>query len=77
MSEIGYQSSAQKNLNIKYNDLDEFLDELRLAIITPYPEFEELGLKDKQGNFQQISNGILQIENELYTEQLFHLNVFL
>ena len=66
MSEIGYQSSAQKNLNIKYNDLDEFLDELRLAIITPYPEFEELGLKDKQGNFQQISNGILQIENELY-----------
>ena len=30
------------------------------------PEFKELGLKDNENNFQQISNGILQIENELY-----------
>lgn len=66
MSDIGYQSKAQKNLDIKYNDLDEFLEELRLAISEPYPEFDAIGLKDSDGNFQQISNGILQIENELY-----------
>ena len=66
MSEIGYQSKAQKNLNIKYNDLDSFLSEVREAIVTPYPEFEALGIKDSMGNFQQISNGVLQIENELY-----------
>ena len=66
MSEIGYQSKAQKNLNIKYNDLDEFLDEVKSAITTPYPEFENLGLKDSEGEFHQISSGILQIENELY-----------
>ena len=66
MSDIGYQSKAQKNLNFKYNDLDAFLSELKSAIITPYPEFEKLGLKDDENNFQQISNGILQIENELY-----------
>ena len=66
MSEIGYQGKAQKNLNIKYNDLDEFLDEVKSAITTPYPEFENLGLKDSEGEFHQISSGILQIENELY-----------
>ena len=66
MSDIGYQSKAQKNLNFKYNDLDGFLSELRNAIINPYPEFEDLGLKDSNNEFQQISNGILQIENELY-----------
>ena len=66
MSDIGYQSKAQKNLNFKYNDLDGFLSELRNAIINPYPEFKDLGLKDSNKEFQQISNGILQIENELY-----------
>ena len=66
MSDIGYQSKAQKNLNFKYNDLNTFLSELKSAIINPYPEFEDLGLKDDENNFQQISNGILQIENELY-----------
>ena len=66
MSDIGYQSKAQKNLNFKYNDLDTFLLELKKAIVNPYPEFKGLGLKDNENNFQQISNGILQIENELY-----------
>ena len=66
MSDIGYQSKAQKNLNFKYNDLDAFLSELKNAIINPYSEFEKLGLKDNDNKFHQISNGILQIENELY-----------
>ena len=66
MSEIGYQSKAQKNLNIKYNNLDNFLEEVRQAIINPYPEFASLGLKDSNDEYHQISNGILQIENELY-----------
>jgi glutamate--cysteine ligase len=66
MSDIGYQSKAQKNLNFKYNDLDAFLSELKNAIINPYTDFEKLGLKDNDNKFHQISNGILQIENELY-----------
>ena len=66
MSDIGYQSKAQKNLNFKYNDLDAFLSELKNAIINPYSDFEKLGLKDNDNKFHQISNGILQIENELY-----------
>ena len=66
MSDIGYQSKAQKNLNFKYNDLDAFLSKLKNAIINPYSDFEKLGLKDNDNKFHQISNGILQIENELY-----------
>jgi glutamate--cysteine ligase len=32
----------------------------------PHPEFQKLGLQDENGEYQQISDGILQIENELY-----------
>ena len=66
MSDIGYQSQAQKNLDFKYNDLTSFLDELKMGIIMPHPEFQKLGLQDENGKYQQISDGILQIENELY-----------
>ena len=66
MSGIGYKSPAQENLNIHYNDLDSFLEEVRNGIINPYAEFSALGLKDDDGSYKQISDGILQIENELY-----------
>ena len=66
MSDIGYQSQAQRNLDFKYNNLASFLDELKMGIVMPYPEFNKLGLQDKNNKYQQISNGILQIENELY-----------
>mgnify|MGYP000872790598 CR=1 FL=1 len=66
MSDIGYQSQAQKNLDFKYNNLASFLNELRTGIIMPHPEFQKLGLQDENGKYQQISDGILQIENELY-----------
>jgi glutamate--cysteine ligase len=66
MSDIGYQSNAQKDLDFKYNDLASFLDSLKKGIVMPYPEFKKLGLLDKKGEYQQISPGILQIENELY-----------
>ena len=66
MSEIGYQSKAQKNLDIKYNSLDDFLKEIKKAITIPFSEFSNKGLKDSQGDYQQISDGIIQIENEYY-----------
>jgi glutamate--cysteine ligase len=66
MSDIGYQSQAQKNLDFKYNNLTSFLNELRTGIVMPHPEFQKLGLQDENGKYQQISDGILQIENELY-----------
>ena len=66
MSDIGYQSKAQKNLKIKYNSLSEFLSKIKKAITVPFPEFEKQGLRDSDNEYQQISNGIIQIENEYY-----------
>ncbi len=66
MSEIGYQSKAQRDLDIKYNSLESFLKKIKDAITIPYPEFEAKGLKDADENYQQISTGIIQIENEYY-----------
>ena len=66
MSEIGYQSEAQKSLDIKYNSLEGFLRKIKKAIEVPYKEFADKGLKDSDEEYQQISDGIIQIENEYY-----------
>ena len=66
MSEVGYQSAIQNTLGIRYNDLGEFINAVVRGINTPYDKFKALGLLDEQGMPQQISAGILQIENELY-----------
>ena len=66
MSKIGYQSPVQEELNISYNDLDSFIKALVRGITTPHPLFTKIGLKDSSGYPCQISDGILQIENELY-----------
>ena len=44
MSEIGYQSKAQKNLDIKYNSLDDFLKKIK-GYNDPLSEFSNKGLK--------------------------------
>tara|TARA_B100000212_G_scaffold298335_1_gene242487 strand:+ start:6904 stop:8409 length:1506 start_codon:yes stop_codon:yes gene_type:complete len=66
MSEIGYVSEAQKNLNVKYNSIEEFLLKIRDAIKIPYTEFKQKGLLDENDNYHQISDGVIQIENEYY-----------
>jgi len=66
MSEVGYQSSIQNELKISYNNLDEFIDAIIKGIKTPVQDFQDMGLLDGNGIPQQISTGILQIENELY-----------
>ena len=45
--------------------VQEFLDKIRDAILTPYSSFEEIGLK-RGSEWIQISTGRLQIENEYY-----------
>ena len=52
MSDIGYQSKAQKNLNIKYNSLEEFLKKIRNAIKIPYKDFDKRGLLDPDNEYQ-------------------------
>ena len=66
MSDVGYQSSIQNDLRISYNNLDEFINAIIRGIKTSVRDFQDIGLLDNNGVPQQISTGILQIENELY-----------
>jgi glutamate--cysteine ligase len=66
MSEIGYTSTSQANLNIDYNSLNGYVKTLTQAINTPYPEYEKIGV-NVEGHYKQLNAHILQIENELYS----------
>ena len=67
MGRFGYQNSAQKQLGIHYNDLQDYLDGLQKAVKTPYRSFTRLGLNDEAGEPIQINDHVLQIENEYYS----------
>ncbi|WP_296404495.1 glutamate--cysteine ligase [Psychrobacter sp.] len=67
MSKLGYTNSVQDQLDIRYNNLPEYVSGLRKAINTPFSGFSELGLDDENGNPIQINDHILQIENEYYS----------
>lgn len=67
MGKLGYTNSVQEHLDIRYNNLPEYVAGLRRAIQTPYDGFKQLGLEDSAGNPIQINDHILQIENEYYS----------
>ncbi|MDN5666064.1 MAG: glutamate--cysteine ligase [Psychrobacter sp.] len=67
MGKLGYTNSVQEQLDIRYNNLPEYIKGLRRAIQTPHESFKKLGLDDADGNPIQINNHILQIENEYYS----------
>lgn len=65
MGDLGYTSDAQTDLFVSYNSLDEYVDDMRDAIQTPYPPYANI---DNLGDgHQQINSNILQIENEFYS----------
>jgi len=66
MGDLGYNSEAQKDLNICYNSLDDYVDTLRRAIQQPHPEYAAIP-SGQGGNYQQLNDSLLQIENEFYS----------
>ncbi len=66
MSDLGYQNKVQSQLNIGYNCLESYVAGLEKAIRTEDPYYQELGVKDNNGDYQQLNANILQIENEFY-----------
>ncbi len=66
MSDIGYKSKNQADLQIDYNSLSGYVSSLSAAIATPYPEYEKIGTV-VEGHYRQLSSNILQIENEFYS----------
>jgi len=67
MGDLGYQSSAQESLYVCYNSLESYTHSLREGLATPYPAYEQIGVRDDEGNYLQLNTHLLQIENEFYS----------
>ncbi len=66
MSDLGYRNSAQANLIVSANSLEEYVRDLYQATQVPRPEFERIGVK-VAGEYRQLNANQLQIENEFYS----------
>ncbi|MEO7386246.1 MAG: glutamate--cysteine ligase [Gammaproteobacteria bacterium] len=66
MSDLGYRNSAQANLVVSANSVEEYVRDLYQATHAPRPEFERLGVK-VDGEYRQLNANQLQIENEFYS----------
>lgn len=67
MSDLGYQNKVQGTLKICFNSLDNYINTLQNAIDQPYPDYAKIGTK-VAGEYRQLNTGILQIENEYYSD---------
>lgn len=67
MGRLGYQSDAQSQLSVSYNDLEGYARSLHEALVQPYGPYEAIGIHDGQGGYRQLGTSLLQIENEFYS----------
>lgn len=67
MGDLGYQSDAQQQMYVCYNDLPSYLQTLCGAITQPHPPYQAIGIKDENGQYKQLNTSLLQIENEFYS----------
>src|SRR3984893_16907936 len=67
MSDVGYRNRNQSGLSVSVNSLDEYVRDLTRAISTIHPPYATQGVKDANGEYQQLNANILQIENEYYS----------
>jgi glutamate--cysteine ligase len=66
MGGLGYNSEAQRSLQVCYNQLDSYIETLRAAIVKPHPAYQQIP-KQLDNEYQQLSDCLLQIENEFYS----------
>ena len=66
MGDLGYNSDAQKDSNVCYNALDNYVETLSEAIQLPHPEYAGINC-GHNGDYQQLNDSLLQIENEFYS----------
>jgi glutamate--cysteine ligase len=66
MGGLGYNSDAQKCLNVCYNSLDNYVKTLSRAIMQPHPAYRDIPA-GQAGDYQQLNDSLLQIENEFYS----------
>ena len=67
MSDLGYQNKAQAGLYVCYNEVDTYIQTVKQALRTPYPDYQKIGVK-VNGEYRQLNDNLLQIENEYYSD---------
>lgn len=65
MSSFGYCCKVQAMLNISFQNIENYVSDLRKAISTPYGKYSKIGL-EKDGQKLQLNDHFLQIPNEYY-----------
>ncbi len=67
MSNVGYTNRSEKKsgVNVCYNSLPSYIASLTQAVNTPWPPYEQIGVK-VDGEYRQLNAYVLQIENEYY-----------
>lgn len=66
MSDVGYRNRSQAAIHVSVNSLGDYVRDLRHALHTPHPPYEEMGVK-RDGRWLQLNANLLQIENEYYS----------
>ncbi len=66
MSDVGYRNKNQATVSVSVNSLGDYVRDLSRAISTPYPPYQQIGVK-VNGEYLQLNANILQIENEYYS----------
>ncbi|EQD65769.1 glutamate--cysteine ligase, partial [mine drainage metagenome] len=67
MSDYGYRNKNQQKLRISQNSLDEYIQTLTCATETLDPDYRRIGVRSADGEWLQLNNHVLQIENEYYS----------
>ena len=65
MSDLGYRSAVQEQVNFSLDNLDGYVEALRKATETPHTPYQDIGVKVDNG-YRQLNHNLLQIENEYY-----------
>ena len=65
MSDLGYRSAVQEQVNFSLDNLDGYVEALRKATETPHTPYKDIGVKVDNG-YRQLNHNLLQIENEYY-----------
>ena len=66
MSNFGYRNPVQSEIRIDHNSVDGYIETLTNVINTPFPKYEQFGVKSN-GDYLQLNANLLQIENEYYS----------
>ena len=66
MGDLGYISKAQDDLNISYNNIEEYCSDLKKALLKSYKPYEDIGEFFEKTRIQ-LNTSVIQIENEYYS----------